>query len=169
MTAVAIATFDDKGAFVRARLRAVTDERRVLGEWAPYASGSMAGNHRAILIAALIGGVLTGLGLFTLQSWTAVLAYPIDSGGRALWSWQTLLPSAIEVAAPGAAVAGIIAFFVRARLTRLYDAAFDFDEVARASEGSFVLALACDPGDDANAALALLATAGATHSRVIAP
>ena len=108
-----------------------------------------------------------GFGLFALECWTAVVDYPFDSGGRALLSWPAFIPAPVEFAALTAGVGGIIAMFVQARLTRLSDSVFDWDEVAEGSRSSFVLALGCTVGDDANAAVALLADAGAARSRVI--
>lgn len=167
MSAIAIAAFGDEGAFLRARLRAVTDGRRVLGEWAPYPpAGLAAAGGGGMLRAVIAAGLIVGAALFAFESWSAT-DYAFNSGGRPLWSWQAFLPSAIELAALGGAVAGMVVFFRRAGLTRLHDAAFDLDEVAMASD-AFVLALGCDAGEDANAALALLAQAGATHSRLVA-
>lgn len=170
MSAIAIAAFGDEGAFLRARLRAVTDGRRVLGEWAPYppaglAAGPAAEGGGGMLRAVIVAGAIVGAALFAFESWSAA-DYAFNSGGRPLWSWQAFLPSAIELAALGGAVAGMVLFFRRAGLTRLHDSAFDLDEVAMASD-AFVLALGCDRGEDANAALALLAQAGATHSRLV--
>ena len=104
--------------------------------------------------------------LFALSSWSAVLAYRFDAGGRPAWSWPALIPAPVEFGALIAAVGGMIAFFRRAALTRLNHPAFDAPEVAAASQGAFVLAIACDGGDDANALIALLAQSGAIHSRL---
>ena len=169
MSAVAIARFDSEGAFLRARTRAIAAGHRVVGEWTPYPSTALdsADGKRGILPAVLAGGAIGGLGLFAMEVWTSVVAYPIDSGGRALFSWPAFIPAPVELAAFTGAVGGIIALFVKARLTRLNHPAFDWGEVAHASRDSFVLALGCTAGQDANAAVALLAEAGATHSRVI--
>lgn len=169
MTAVAIATFDSEGAWLRARTRAIAHGRHIVGEWLPYGSsalGSGAGRS-GILPWVLAGGAAGGLGLFALECWSAIVAYPFDSGGRALLSWPAFIPAPVEFAALTAGIGGVIALFVKARLTRLSHPAFDWDEVAEASQSSFVLALGCDEGADANAALRLLAEVGATHSRVI--
>jgi len=169
MTAVAIATFDSEGAYLRARADAIARDHRIVGEWMPYASKALGeGEGRnGILASVLAGGALGGFGLFALESWSAVSAYPIDSGGRALWSWQAFIPAPVEFSALAGGIAGMIALFVKARLTRLNHPAFDWNEVADASQSSFVLALGCDEGEDANAALDLLAGAGATHSRLL--
>lgn len=170
MTALAIATFDGEGAFLRARTRAVADGHRVVGEWLPHAAehlGPGAGEER-IRLVAILAGVAGGAALLALTAWSAILAYPLDTGGRPLWSWATFVPAPVEVGALAAAIGGLILLFRNARLTRLHHPAFAWEEVARAAQDSFVLALTCDAGADANAALALLAQAGATHTRLIA-
>ena len=171
MTAIAIATFADEGAFLRARLRALTAERRVIGEWTPYASVALEGadGARGIRPAGVIGGMVGAAALFAFETWSAVFAYPHDAGGRPLWSWPAFVPAPVEFGALAAAIVGVVWFVRNAGLTRLHHPAFDFDEVAHASQGAFVLAITCDAGADANAALALLANAGAAHSRLIAP
>jgi len=171
MSAVAIATFDSEGAWLRARTRALAADYRIVGEWMPYPSAALGHGEgrRGIVPWVLFGGAIAGFGLFAMEVWSAVFAYPFDSGSRALLTWQAFIPAPVELAALGAGIGGIIAMFVKARLTRLSHPAFDWDEVGEASRSAFVLALGCDVGDDANAALALLADAGAAHSRVIEP
>jgi hypothetical protein len=170
MSVVAIATFTSEGAWLRARTRAIAQDHRIVGEWMPYASAALGpGEGRSgILPWVLAGGAIGGFGLFALECWTAIFAYPFDSGGRALLSWPAFIPAPVEFAALTAAIGGVIAMFVRARLTRLHHPAFDWEEVAEASQSAFVLALGCEAGEDANAAIDLFAEAGATHSRVIA-
>ena len=169
MTALAVAEFDAEGAFARARLRAVTEERRIVGEWLPYASDLLGEGEgtRGVRLLTIIAGVAGAAALFALTAWSAILAYPFNTGGRASWSWPAFIPAPVEFGAFVAAVGGAVALFRNARLTRLHHSAFDIEEVARASQDRFVLALACDVGEDANRALALLVAAGATHSRLI--
>ena len=169
MTVIAIATFDDEGPYLRARIRAVAAERRIVGEWLPYASDALGEGEgqRGIRGVAILAGVAGAVGLFALTAWSTMVAYPLNEGGRPLWSWQAFLPAPVEFGALTAAIGGIIVLFRNARLTRLHDSAFDFDEVARASRDSFVLAIACDAGEDANGVLAMVAGAGATHGRLI--
>ncbi|SEM57332.1 quinol:cytochrome c oxidoreductase membrane protein [Sphingomonas gellani] len=169
MTVVAIATFADEGSYLRARVRAVAEERRIVGEWLPYAATSLgAGDgEQGIRAAAIVIGLIGGAALMAVTIWSAVVAYPFDAGGRPVFSWPAFIPAPVEFGALCAGFAGLVMLFRNARLTRLHHAAFDFDEVARAAQDSFVLALACDMGADANGALALMATAGAAHSRLI--
>ena len=171
MTALAIASFTHEAAFVAARGRAADAHRRIVGEWMPYAVEALesADGTRGILAAAIVAGLAGAIGLFALTTWSAVLAYRFDAGGRPLFSWAAFIPAPVEFGALTAAIGGIILFFLRAGLTRLHHPAFDIDEVMQVSQGTFVLAIACDAGEDANATLALLAEVGAAHSRVITP
>ncbi len=169
MTALALACFDDEAPYLRARTRLVADERRIVGEWLPYAAPSLGegiGQQglRAVIIAI---GLLGAIGLFALTVWTAVWAYPFDTGARPLFSWPAFIPAPVEFGALAAAIGGLAMLFRNGALTRLHDAAFEIDEVARASQGEFVLAIACDEGPDANAVLATVADAGAIHSRLV--
>ena len=93
----------------------------------------------------------------------------VDSGGRPLDSWPAFLIAPVEFGALAGGIGGTIAFFVRARLTRLHDAAFEFEEVEAAARDRFVIAIRCDEGEDGNAVIALLVEAGAVHSRLLAP
>ena len=171
MTALAIATFDAEGPFLRARLRALAEERRVAGEWTPYASEALGGGEGTggILAAAIVCGIAAAVGLFALTAWSAVLAYPFNTGARPLFSWPAFIPAPVEFGSLAAAVGGAVLFFVRAGLTQLHHHAFDLEEVGEVAKGAFVLAIACDVGEDGNAALAMLAAAGATRSRLVAP
>ena len=169
MTALAIATFAGEGAFLRARTRALAADRRIAGEWLPYAADHLGDGRgqEGIRPVAAIAGVAGALALLALTAWSAIVAYPFDEGGRPAWSWPAFVPAPVEVGALVAAIGGVALLFRNARLTRLHHPAFAWDEVGRAAQDSFVLALACDGGEDANAALALLGTAGATHTRLI--
>lgn len=169
MTSVAIATFDDEGPFLRARTHAIAAERRIVGEWMPYASDALGAGkgESGIRLAAILVGVAGAVGLFALTAWSAILAYPLNEGGRPLWSWPAFIPAPVEFGALAAAIGGLAILFRNARLTRLHHSAFEWEEVARASQDAFVLAIGCDAGEDANRVLALLATAGAAHARLI--
>jgi hypothetical protein len=169
MTALVLATFGDEGAYLRARVRLIADERRIVGEWMPYAADVLGEGEgtRHIRLVTILAGVVGAILLFSLETWSAVRAYPLNAGGRPLFSWPAFVPSAVEFGALLAAIGGTAAFFRNARLTRLHAPAFEFAEIARASQGAFVVAVACDAGMEANAVVALLGGAGAEHSRVV--
>jgi hypothetical protein len=170
MTALALASFGHEAPFREAVAQADNAGRRIVGMWSPMPIelGEI-GEETAHPIAwiAIAAGLLAAAGFYGFIWWTATQAYPFDSGGRPLHSWPVFLIAPIEFGALAAGIAGMIAFVIRARLTRLHDGAFDLDEVARASSDRFVIALACNEGEDGAAAIALLAEAGASHSRLV--
>jgi hypothetical protein len=171
MTALAFASFAEAAPF-RAAVESAEGRWRIIGLWSPMpvelgAIGEA--TARPIPAIATAGGLIAAIGFYAFIWWTATQAYPFDSGARPLHSWQVFLIAPIEFGALAAGVAGIVAFFVRARLTRLHDAAFDHAEVERASSEHFVIAFACDAGADSNALLAWVGEAGAVHSRLIEP
>ena len=171
MTALALASFAHEAPFRDAVSRA--DGRwRIVGLWSPMPvdlDGIGEPAARPVAWIAIAGGLGAACLFYAFLWWTATQAYPIDSGARPLHSWQVFLIAPIEFGALAAGVAGLIAFLVRARLTRLHDAAFEHLEVERASSEHFVIALTCDVGADANALLAWIAEAGAVHSRLVTP
>jgi hypothetical protein len=111
--------------------------------------------------------LIGALALFGLTTWSAVWAYPFNLGARPAFSWPAFLPAPIEFGALAAAIGGVAMLFRNAGLTKLHDSAFDIDEMLRASQGAFVLAIACDAGADANAVLETVAAGGATHNRLV--
>jgi hypothetical protein len=172
VTALALASFAREASFRDGVARAGKAGHRIVGLWTPYpVAVDGIGEDVAAPVAwiAIAGGLLAAAGFYAFIWWTATQAYPFNSGARPLHSWQVFLIAPIEFGALAAGVAGMIAFLVRGRLTRLHDAAFDHAEVEQASSDRFVLALACDEGDDANAVLGLMTEAGAVHSRLVTP
>jgi hypothetical protein len=169
MTALALASFEREGAFRTALGQAANKGRRVVGLWTPYPVeiGALGEDEaKPIPWIACAGGLGAAILFYVFIWWTATQAYPFDSGARPLHSWQVFLIAPIEFGALAAGIAGMIAFLVRSRLTRLHDAAFDIEEVETASSTHFVIAIACD-AEDGNDILALLAEAGAVHSRLV--
>lgn len=172
MSTLAIGSFARQADFVEALARARRTGRPVEGRWSPFpveAPGDAPAPRIGIATIGALAGIL-GAGLFyLLEWWTAVIDYPVNAGGRALHSWPAFLVAPVEIGALSAGAAGLVAFLVRAGLTRLHHPAFAIDEIERASRDRFVLALYCEKGIDAQSALALLASAGAVETRLVSP
>jgi hypothetical protein len=96
----------------------------------------------------LIGGVVSGIFVYWLQWYSAVLNYPINSGGRPLHSWPVFLIPTFEAIVLGATLTGIVAFLISTGLPRLHHPAFAAHGFERASQDRFYLAVA-DPAVDA--------------------
>jgi hypothetical protein len=108
-----------------------------------------------IRLAMLIGGVVSGAFTYWLQWYSAVIDYPLNSGGRPLHSWPVFLVPSFEATILGATLTGIAAFLISTGLPRLHHPAFAAHGFDRASQDRFFLAVA-DAAVDATRLAAML-------------
>lgn len=99
-----------------------------------------------IPLITLIGGIVGGAGAFFLQWYSAVIDYPINSGGRPFNSWPMFIPATFELAVLGAALAAFLGMLALNGLPRLRHPVFDTPDFDLASRNRFFL---CIRGDDA--------------------
>ncbi|HET9651107.1 MAG TPA: DUF3341 domain-containing protein, partial [Usitatibacter sp.] len=90
-------------------------------------------------LATLAGGILGGAGGFFLQWYSAVIDYPINSGGRPLNSWPEFIPVTFELTVLGAALAAVAAMLVANGLPRLRHPVFNVREFELATRNRFFL------------------------------
>ena len=153
MTATLVAQFLDAETLQAALRRVKSTGHAALDAFTPYPIEGLAeqlGLDRSrIRVAMLIGGLATAAFAFGLQWYSAVIDYPIDSGGRPLNSWQVFLLVPFEVGVFAAALAGVIAFLRSCRLPRLHDALFEIPGFERATQDRYILVAAseADPRD----------------------
>jgi hypothetical protein len=147
-----IAEFDDPEALLAATRRLRSEGFATLDALSPYrvegleeALGLAPSSIRWPMLIAALGIAAFAYGL---EYWTAVIAYPINSGDRALHSWPVFLIAPVEIGALAAALAGFVAFLALCGLPRLRHPAFDWDAVERASIDRFFLILSA-PEDEA--------------------
>ncbi len=108
-----------------------------------------------------IAGFGVALLAFALETWTAVYAYPFNSGGRPFFSWPVFLLVPFEVGVLAAGTAGFIAFLLHCGLPRLNHPIFEMYGVERASDDRFFLIVERPQVDKSEALNALLWSAGA--------
>ena len=116
-----------------------------------------------IFLAGCVGGCV-GL---SLQYYTAVIDYPMNVGGRPLFSWPSFIPVTYEstiLCAGLAAVFGMLAFN---GLPKPYHPVFSTPNFDRASQDKFFICLENHEGFDADKAESLLKSMNAKNvSRV---
>jgi hypothetical protein len=108
-----------------------------------------------------IAGFGTALFAFAFQTWTAVYAYPFNSGGRPLFSWPIFVLVPFEVGVLAAGLAGFIAFLVTCGFPRLNQPIFDIGGIESATQDRFFLVFERPQNDSLQELNLLLMQAGA--------
>jgi Protein of unknown function (DUF3341) len=92
------------------------------------------------------GGLIGGIGGYFMQWYSAVISYPINSGGKPPHSWPEFIPVTFELTILIAALAGVAGMLWLNGLPRLHHPVFNVREFDLASRNRFFLCvLAGDP------------------------
>jgi len=94
----------------------------------------------------LAGGLAGGLGGYFMQWYSAVISYPINSGGKPPHSWPEFIPVTFEMTVLVAAVAGVIGMLALNGLPRLHHPVFDVPAFDLASRNRFFLVIREESG-----------------------
>jgi hypothetical protein len=92
-------------------------------------------------LMTLIGGVVGAAAGWFLQWYSAVVDYPLNSGGRPLYSWPAFVPSTIELGILGACICAFGGVLFLSGLPRLRHPIFDTPDFDRASRDRFFLCI----------------------------
>ena len=100
-----------------------------------------------IRIAMFFAGVGAAASAYALEWYSAVIDYPINSGGRPLHSWPAFMMFPFALGILAAAIAGLIALLVQCGLPRLHYPLFAINGFGRATQDAFLLAFASPEAD----------------------
>ena len=118
----------------------------------------------------LLGGILGGGSTYLLQWYSAVIAYPINVGGRPTFSWPAFIPATLEMTILWAAIFGVGAMLLGNGLPRLRHPLFGVPAFERASDDRFFLLVRCDdPRFDLPSCHAFLESLGPVSITEVAP
>jgi hypothetical protein len=111
--------------------------------------------------AMLAGGLIVAACAFGLQWYSAVIDYPLNSGGRPLNSWQVFLLVPFEVGVFAAALSGVVAFLWSCGLPRLHHPLFEIPGFERATQDHYFLLVAAKADEAVGELRHVLEAAGA--------
>jgi hypothetical protein len=156
-----MAEFDNPTALVAATNRARLQGFRKMDAYSPIPIEELneaLGLRRTRLPRlVLLGGILGGLGGFSLEYWATTIAYPMNIGGRPLNSWPQFIPVTFETTVLGAALTCFIGMWALNKLPMPYHPVFNVPAFERASRDRFFLCIeATDPRFDAHETRAFL-------------
>jgi hypothetical protein len=172
MSTLLIAEFDEADALMAAARASQNAGDRVLDSFSPFPIDGMAELLGATSTRLRLVMALGGLGVAALmlgtEYYSAVINYPINSGGRPLNSWPAFMLPPFAVGILGAAIAGFIALMWETGLPRLNHPLFDIPDFGEASQTRFLLALAPHHQADSGLTRERLHAAGAVAIREVA-
>jgi hypothetical protein len=140
-----MAEFDTPGGLVEAATQARLAGYREMDAYSPIPIEELneaLGLRRTRLPRlVLLGGILGGLGGYSLEVWTQAVAYPMNVGGRPPISWPQFIPVTFETTVLGAALPAFVAMWALNRLPMPYHPVFNVPAFARASTDRFFLCI----------------------------
>jgi hypothetical protein len=140
-----MAEFATPTALVQAAERARLEGYRQMDAYSPIPIEELneaLGLRRTRLpILVFIGGLLGGIGGYSLEYWTQVIAYPLNVGGRPYNSWPQYIPVTFETTVLGAALCAFVGMWALNRLPMPYHPVFNVPAFARASRDRFFLCI----------------------------
>jgi hypothetical protein len=139
-----LAEFDDPKALLNAARAARSAGYRKMEAYSPYAIKDL---HEVIPVTnfvpfiCLTGGLLGAATAWVMQYYIAAIDYPINVGGRPLYSWPAFIPILFELTV---LLAGCFAFFGVLALCgfpKPHFALFNLPQFSEATSGRFFLCI----------------------------
>ena len=108
------------------------------------------GFHRNnVPLVTLIGAIIGGLSGYFMQYWVAVIAYPVNVGGRPYHSWPAFIIITFEMTILFGGIAAVFGMLALNGLPMPYHPVFNVERFAFASKDRFFLIVfATDPKYD---------------------
>jgi hypothetical protein len=143
-----MAEFETPTALVEAATKARLAGYRKLDAYSPIPieelNEALALKRTRLPRLVLAGGILGGIGGYSLEYWTQAIAYPLNIGGRPLHSWPHFIPVTFETTVLGAALCAFVGMWALNGLPQPYHPVFNVPAFARASRDRFFLCIEAD-------------------------
>ena len=143
-----MAEFDRDDQLVAATRRIHDAGYRRIDAFSPFPVTGLAeamGRGRTwVPLVVLAGGIMGGLTGFLMQTYSAVVDYPLNIGGRPYYSWPAFIPITFELAVLGASAAAVFGMLAMNGLPQPYHPVFHVKSFEQASQTRFFLLVMSD-------------------------
>lgn len=145
-----LAEFDSAEHVLDAAKRAYADGYRKLEAYSPFPVEGLdeaIGFHRSrVPLIVLLGGIAGGLTGFGMECFSAMYHYPINVGGRPLFSWPAFIPVTFELTVLFAAFSAVLGMLALNGLPKPYHPLFNVERFVLHGHDRFFLCVeATDP------------------------
>ena len=146
-----LAKFNEQKDLIAAAERTYSEGYRKFDAYSPYPvadlTRAMHLKSSPLPFVILAGGLAGGIGGFLLMTYSTVIDYPMNIGGRPLFSWPAYIPITFELTILLGALAGILGLFALTRFPQPYHPVFNSEDFnAHGSQDAFYLSIeANDP------------------------
>lgn len=138
-----LAEFETPEALLAAARRLREDGFSRLAAYTPFPvegiDEALAIPRSRVPIAVLLSGLAGGVVAFLVQAWANGIDYPLDVGGRPLFSWPAFVPITFEMTVLAAGFGATIGILVASGLPRLWHPLFEVEGFERATIDRFFL------------------------------
>jgi hypothetical protein len=169
-----MAEFGDPNDLVRAAHRAYEEGYRKIDAFSPIPieelSEAVGFHHTKLPIIVFCGGLFGLIGGLALQYWVAVIEYPLNVGGKPLFSWPAFIPPAFEMTILFAALSAVFGMLALNGLPEPYHPVFNVPRFALATRNRFFLLIeSADPKFDPDNTKQFLESLTPTHVSEVEP
>ena len=149
-----LAEFETPGDLVRAARQAYSDGWRRMDCYTPYpveeAAEAIGFHTNRVPLLCLVGGLMGLAAMFSFETWVSVIAYPLNIGGRPLYSWPAFIVPAYEWTILWAGLSAAFGMVALNHMPTLYHPLFNAPNFSHASADRFFLCIETkDPKFDA--------------------
>lgn len=140
-----LAAFETEAALVRA-LSTLREHRLQYETYTPKPLDEKPSGSPLPLVM-FIAGMIAFCGFFFLLTWVNVWNWPIDIGGRPLFSWPVFVPITFELGILSAVAVGMIGYFAVNRMPCLYAPIDNCRSMRRAMRDLWIVAVESKDAD----------------------
>lgn len=169
-----LAEFDSASQLVAAAHRTHAAGFRKVDAYSPFPIEELAealGHHHSPVPLLVLGGGLAGAAAgIGLQYFVSVVAYPLNIGGKPLWSWPAFIPVTFETTILFAAFAAVFGMLIVNRLPQPHHPVFNAPRFALASRDRYFLCIEAEDAQfDREATRQFLLSLSPTEVTEVAP